>query len=60
MYLELHVLNEEAALSLIWHDHSDLVRLDARLEELGGNLLDASRLCPVEVISPATGNLLLA
>ena len=60
MYLVLHVLDEEAALSLIWRDHSDLVRLDARLQELGGDLLDTGRLRPVEVGGPAARNLLLA
>ena len=59
-YLVLHVLDEEAALSLIWRDHSDLVRLDARLQELGGDLLDTGRLRPVEVGGPAARNLLLA
>ncbi len=59
-YLVLHVLYEEAALSLVWSDDANLVGLDARLQELGGDLLHARRLRPVQVGGPAPGYLLLA
>ena len=56
----LHVLDEVGALALVGRDDADLARFDARLEELGGDLLDHGRLGAIQIGRAAARDLLLA
>ena len=57
--LVLHVGDQEGPLSLVGSDDPDLVGLDPRPDEHGGQLLHVGGFTPVQVGGPVRGNLLL-